>query len=150
MSVKPLACPKCGSGSVRRSRRVNRSELTKMLMGIYPFRCLECNERFWSSVWLLSVWKWAKCPHCLNVELTDWPKRHVRVMTGWEKIRMAFGAHKHRCSKCRYNFVSFLPRLSEEELVAGMWGSENAEEAGADGANRDAAHLEESSRSASQ
>jgi predicted nucleic-acid-binding Zn-ribbon protein len=112
MSDAALACPKCGSGSVRRSRRANTSEMTKMMMGVYPFRCNACAERFWASVWLFDVWKWAKCPRCLNLNLTDWPKRHYH-MNLWTQILTALGAHKHRCSRCRNKFVSFRPRLPE-------------------------------------
>ncbi len=112
MSDMPLACPKCGSPSIRRSRRANTGEMTRMMMGVYPFRCNACSDRFWASVWLFSVWKWAKCPRCLNLNLTDWPKRHYRT-TLWTQILTQFGAHKHRCARCRNNFLSFRPRLPE-------------------------------------
>jgi len=112
MSDTGLACPKCGSNSLRRSRRANASELTKMLMGVYPFRCNSCGDRFWASIWLFSAWKWAKCPRCLNFNLTDWPNRHYHI-TLWMQILTSMGAHKHRCNRCRTKFVSFRPRLPE-------------------------------------
>jgi hypothetical protein len=92
-------------------------------------------------VWLFSVWKWAKCPRCLNLNLTDWPKRHYHNRL-WVQILTALGAHKHRCFRCRHNFVSFRPRapefnvdpeelddlnLNEEEAVPGA-GEEAASE----------------------
>jgi hypothetical protein len=112
MSDAALSCPKCGSSSVRRSRRANTAEMTRMMMGVYPFRCNSCNDRFWASIWLFSVWKWAKCPRCLNLNLTDWPKRHHRISL-WVQIMTMLGAQKHRCSRCRNNFVSFHPRSPE-------------------------------------
>jgi len=112
MSDAALACPKCGSSSVRRSRRVNASEMAKMTMGVYPFRCNSCGERFWGSVWLFAVWKWAKCPLCLNLNLTDWPKRRYHL-NWWTQILTGLGAQKHRCPRCRHNFVSFRPRSPE-------------------------------------
>jgi hypothetical protein len=81
-----------------------------MALGIYPFRCNECGDRFWANVWLFNSWRWAKCPRCLNLKLSNWPKRHHRV-TAWAQILSVFGAKKHRCSRCRTNFISFLPRL---------------------------------------
>ncbi len=105
-----LSCPSCGASAVRRSRRANTSEMIRMLLGVYPFRCTDCGNRFWASVWLFNSWRWAKCPRCLNLNLTDWPKRHYHVTT-WDQIISTLGAKKHRCSRCRNNFMSFLPRL---------------------------------------
>jgi hypothetical protein len=114
MSDAAIACPKCGSSSVRRSRRASSKEMARMMMGVYPFRCNSCNDRFWASVWLFSVWKWAKCPRCLNLNLTDWPKRHYRNSL-WAQALTVLGANKHRCSRCRLNFISFRPRSPEYE-----------------------------------
>jgi len=114
MSDAAIACPKCGSSSVRRSRRASTKEMTRMMMGVYPFRCNSCNDRFWASVWLFSVWRWAKCPRCLNLNLTDWPKRHYRNSL-WAQLLTAVGAQKHRCSRCRLNFISFRPRSPEHQ-----------------------------------
>lgn len=107
-----LSCPNCGASTVRRSRRVNSSEMVRMMLGVYPFRCTTCGDRFWANVWLFNSWRWAKCPRCLNLNLTDWPKRHYHVTT-WAQILSTLGAKKHRCSRCRNNFMSFRPRLPE-------------------------------------
>jgi len=112
MSESALTCPRCESASVRRSRRVNVQEMTRMMMGVYPFRCNACGERFWASVWLFSIWRVAKCPRCLNLSLTDWPSRRYH-MGLWTQVMTMLGAHKHRCSRCRHNFVSFLQRMPE-------------------------------------
>ena len=112
MSAAAIKCPSCGSTSVRRSRRANMNEMPRMLMGVYPFRCNSCKLRFWDSVWLFSIWKWAKCPRCLNVNLVDWPKRHMNLSL-WTQLLLAMGAQKHRCRRCRNNFVSFRPRVEE-------------------------------------
>jgi len=105
-----LTCPNCGASTVRRSRRANAVEMVRMTLGIYPFRCTSCGNRFWANVWLFNSLRWAKCPRCLNLNLTDWPKRHYHVTT-WAQILSTLGAKKHRCSRCRKNFMSFLPRL---------------------------------------
>ena len=112
MSEAALTCPKCGSSSVRRSRRVNANEMSRMMLGVYPFRCNACGERFWASVWLFSIWKWAKCPRCLNLSLSDWPKRRYHLSL-WTQLLTTLGARRHRCSRCRHNFISFRQRLPE-------------------------------------
>jgi DNA-directed RNA polymerase subunit RPC12/RpoP len=111
MSEGPgLNCPNCGVSTVRRSRRANISQLFRMMLGVYPFRCMACGDRFSANVWLVSSWRYAKCPRCLNLNLTDWPKRHYHVTT-WGQIMSALGAKKQRCNRCRTNFMSFRPRL---------------------------------------
>ena len=105
MQDASLSCPNCGSSDIRRSRRQGSAELTKMLVGNYPFRCLACNTRFWSNIWLLSAWKYAKCPKCLSLNLTSWPLRSSRP-NFFQKLCVTLGAKRHRCTKCRCNFVS--------------------------------------------
>lgn len=109
-SEAALTCPSCGASTVRRSRRATTREMIRMMIGIYPFRCTSCGDRFWANVFLFNSWRWAKCPRCLNLNLTDWPKRHYHSST-WLQMLTTFGAQKHRCSRCRHNFVSFLSRL---------------------------------------
>ena len=104
-----LTCPACGSSTIRLSRRQNIGELSKMAVGTYPFRCISCNHRFWANIWLWSVWKYAKCPRCLNLDLTTWSHK-VQHFSYWKKLMLTLGARRHRCARCRYNFVSFRPR----------------------------------------
>lgn len=105
----PLACPDCGSGSIRLSRRQGIGERGKIALGNYPFRCLACNHRFWANIWLWSVWKYAKCPRCLGLDLTTWTYK-MQHLSYWKKLLVTLGAQRHRCARCRCNFVSFRPR----------------------------------------
>jgi transposase-like protein len=34
-----------------------------------------------------------------------------------QRILVMLGAHRYRCAACRKNFVSFLPRQSEEAVL---------------------------------
>lgn len=79
-----------------------------MALGIYPFRCLDCKQRVWVNIWLFSKLHFAKCPKCLGLELTTWPRKHYRLHF-WSKLALTFGAHPYRCSVCRHNFLSFRP-----------------------------------------
>jgi hypothetical protein len=104
-----LICPDCGNAAIRLSRRQSMGELSKMAFGSYPFRCLGCNQRFWANIWLWSVWKYAKCPRCLGLDLTTWSHK-TQHLGYWKKLLLTMGARRHRCARCRCNFVSFRPR----------------------------------------
>jgi len=51
---KRLICPNCDGRSIRRSHRKNLIEKAGSLFFIKPFRCMDCNQRFW-RYWL--PWK---------------------------------------------------------------------------------------------
>jgi DNA-directed RNA polymerase subunit RPC12/RpoP len=84
-----------------------------MTAGLYPFRCIDCNQRIWASVWMLSKMQFAKCPKCLGLQLTNWDRKHYH-QTFWRNFLMTFGAHRYRCARCRYNFLSFRPSMNFE------------------------------------
>jgi len=42
-----MRCPKCRSLDVRLSHRRNPLERCLSLFALRPFRCLDCNVRFW-------------------------------------------------------------------------------------------------------
>jgi len=79
-----------------------------MTLGSYPFRCGDCNQRSWVSIWLVSRLRYAKCPKCLGLELTPWSRRHYRL-SFWKNLLSTFGARRYRCAACRYYFLSFRP-----------------------------------------
>lgn len=79
-----------------------------MCFGIYPFRCLDCNQRIWVNLWFFSRLAYAKCPKCLSLELTGWPTKRYHLSFR-KKLLNTFGAHRYRCPACRYNFFSFRP-----------------------------------------
>ncbi|MGH7825605.1 MAG: hypothetical protein ACREQ7_10585 [Candidatus Binatia bacterium] len=45
-SKSKLECPRCDSGSVRRSHRRNVFERILSVVPIHPFRCVDCGHRF--------------------------------------------------------------------------------------------------------
>ena len=115
MSEFAFPCPYCGSADVRRSRRQGFAELPKMLVGVYPFRCLGCSERFFGNIWLLATKGFANCPKCLRLDILQWMKPDARL-TAWDRLRMAWGAHTYRCVPCRTTFVSFKKRMVSREM----------------------------------
>ena len=106
VSEHGFSCPHCGSPDVRRSRRHGMGEVPKMLLGVYPFRCLNCGERFFGNVWLLATKGYANCPKCLRLDVQPWVRREGRV-SAWDQLRMILGAQTYRCIACRYTFLSF-------------------------------------------
>ena len=106
MNEHGFSCPHCGSADVRRSRRQDFGEIPKMALGVYPFRCLKCGDRFFGNVWLLATSGYANCPRCLRLSVLPWTKRESHL-SGWDRLRLSLGAHTYRCVPCRYTFISF-------------------------------------------
>lgn len=99
-------CSYCGSSNLRRSHSMSIVELPKMALGNYPFRCLDCRERFWINVWLFSKGKHVVCPRCLRVDVASAPPQRMRLGL-WKRLLVAFGARGYRCSFCGHRFLSF-------------------------------------------
>jgi hypothetical protein len=102
------SCPTCGSTNIRLSKNRNWMEWLGGWLGVYPARCRACGERFRDGTWAPS-W-FARCPKCFREELSDWAEPY-RYPTA-SRWLLKLGAKAHRCSPCRYNFVSFLRRRS--------------------------------------
>jgi transposase-like protein len=49
MAANRVMCPNCTSDSCRRSHRKNMRDCVFSWVGIRPFRCKECQVRFWRS-----------------------------------------------------------------------------------------------------
>jgi hypothetical protein len=101
-----LSCPKCGLRDVRVSQRQGAGEFFRGLIGIYPLRCRRCNERWETSVWKDSAWRYARCPRCYRQELSTWSEQYYNPPTS-TKLKLKLGATPYRCAACRCNFASF-------------------------------------------
>ncbi|MDQ2843552.1 MAG: hypothetical protein M3Y72_21425 [Acidobacteriota bacterium] len=77
-----------------------------MAAGIYPFRCLDCRERFWINIWLFSKGKFAMCPRCFAVDVVPAELPRTRLSLS-QKILLTLGARGYRCSACNRKFLSF-------------------------------------------
>lgn len=123
MRTPAYKCESCGSTNLRLSRRQSKLEVLKSWLGTYPFRCLDCNYRFWINIWLFSKLAYAKCPKCLGGDLGNWAARSYHLSLR-KKLLMTFGAHRYRCIACRYNFLSFRP----SETARGIEVEEQSEQ----------------------
>jgi len=102
-------CPACGSSRVRFSKRRNSLEYLASLVGYCPIRCRDCGRRFWHGLLISLRMPYARCPRCLRDDLTDWAERYYYPKR-FSRFLLKLGASQQRCSVCRVNFVSFLPR----------------------------------------
>ena len=109
MKIAALVCEQCGGRDIRLARLQSFGERLRTLIGVYPFRCRDCQHRFSVSVWLFSKLAFAKCPRCLRTELTTWSRKFYNPGFA-ANMAITFGAQKYRCTACRCNFVSFRPR----------------------------------------
>ena len=106
MRIPSLVCAHCGGQDVHRSRNQSFVDSIRAIFGSYPFRCDDCKTRFYVSIWLVSKLAFAKCPKCLRTDLSTWSQRFYRGSIT-QTFLVHLGAQKYRCSRCRYNFVSF-------------------------------------------
>jgi len=72
-------------------------------------RCKRCDERWETSTWSDSAWRYARCPRCYRQDLTYWNESHYSPPLS-VRLFLALGAKHIRCAACRYNFASFKPR----------------------------------------
>ncbi len=109
--MRPIAlrCGRCGSVNIRRARLQGFWEGLQTILGRYPFRCRDCQYRFRVGILQFSQLFYAKCPRCLRTDLDTWSRKHYNPGL-LANFFITFGAHQYRCTICRYNFVSFLPR----------------------------------------
>lgn len=101
-----ITCSRCGSESVRTSRSRSLSGKVLNVLGIFAFRCLDCEHRFRASIWRVRQMLYAKCPRCHRLDLSKWNTDHYNPPFG-TRFAVACGAKPVRCEYCRHNFWSF-------------------------------------------
>ena len=106
MKHPEFKCSSCGSDNIRRSHSESFSEFPRMALGNYPFRCLECRNRFWVNIWLFSKGSQAVCPRCLAVEVLRTPTDAMRLGI-IQRALVRFGARGYLCTICNRRFLSF-------------------------------------------
>jgi len=110
MTMAQIVCPECNSPNIRFSRSKTLSEKILSMAGFCPARCRDCRARFRLAV-LWSADFVAHCPRCFSDRLVDWSEPY-HYPPRWQRLLLKVGAKGHRCSLCRVNFISFLPRRS--------------------------------------
>src|SRR5262249_6188597 len=73
----PLTCPSCRSLKTRRSRRRSALDYLLSVTGVLPWRCEECEARFYARVVPMRNFFYAHCGICGNLELRRIAPEHV-------------------------------------------------------------------------
>jgi hypothetical protein len=108
-----MICPICKKIGARRSHRQTIADHMISIFGVYPWRCQNCQSRFHSRLFPLSILFRAHCPFCGNLELRrispDFVDTPLAVV--WRTLNIpAF-----RCDPCRHKYFSVLPLRGTED-----------------------------------
>ena len=72
-----MICPQCRSGLCLRSRRGGFSDFVGTLVGLRPWRCQTCDNRFYARRVAIPFSRYAHCPRCGNFDLDRISKDRV-------------------------------------------------------------------------
>jgi len=117
-----VICPRCGNYSGLRSHR-RKIEYLLSILGILPWRCADCQKRFYARHVPLRYLLYAHCGRCGNLELMS--VRREKLAGQLEaRLAMWLGARPVRCDPCRNDFTTWRPlrqaRAGMEEEEAGQ------------------------------
>ena len=113
-----MTCPVCKSKDARRSRRQNIPDYLFSAFGVYPWRCRNCETRFYARLMTLSDSLHAHCPICGNHELKRISPEHVNTPLAFLWRMTSIPAY--RCEPCRYKYFSIRPQRQNESELARM------------------------------
>ncbi len=113
-----VCCPKCGSRYLRPLPCATLGEWLRSLFGTSRLRCGDCDTAFLARTWNFSLWRYARCPKCLRMDLGTWTEGQARP-TAFMKLWLAAGASPYFCEYCRYPFASLRPR--REKFSFNRW-----------------------------
>jgi C4-type Zn-finger protein len=111
-----MTCPVCKSSAARRSRRQHFGDYVFSVLGVYPWRCKECESRFYARLMPLGDSLRAHCPICGNPDLKRISADYVDSPLAflWRKLSIP----AYRCEPCRHKYFSVKPcRSKDHELV---------------------------------
>lgn len=102
-----MLCPYCYSGSCRRSRRRGLEDYLATLVRLRPWRCRDCEKRFYAWSVPVSLVQFVHCPQCGNFDLERIGTDHVHTGASW--LGRLLGLPGYRCDPCRFRFFSLRP-----------------------------------------
>lgn len=109
MTHSEFRCFRCGSANLKRSHHTTILDGVKMLVGRYPFRCMDCRERTWVDLRLFRRGQQLRCPRCLRHDVYAIPNERLHA-SWWNNLRLAMGGRGYRCAFCSYKFISLKKR----------------------------------------
>ena len=102
-----MICPICKHAGARRSRRQTVADYMVSAMGLYPWRCRECHQRFHARLMPLSNTLHAHCSFCGNLDLQRISPEYVD--TTFAFVWRFLGVPSFRCEPCRHKYFSVRP-----------------------------------------
>lgn len=103
-----MICPACQSSRCYRSHRRGLLDFALTILDLRPWRCRECDRRFYGSKVAATFCYYAHCPVCGNFDLQGIGRDRIEDGTLiWLKRLLQFPAY--RCAPCRRRFFSVLP-----------------------------------------
>ena len=100
-----LICPRCQSDHCRRSKRRGLREHFLGLSRVRPWRCRNCEKRFFGWVVPVNYVQYAHCDLCGNLDLQRVSSNHVSEGSlAWLGRLLHLPAY--RCDPCRHRFFS--------------------------------------------
>jgi hypothetical protein len=109
-----LICPCCQHISCRRSHRRGFRDYAVGITGLRPWRCRECNARFFAWAVPFPYQKYAHCSQCGNLEVNrisgDLADGRLRFL--WKRLHIP----AYRCAPCRKKFFTIRHRMPRETV----------------------------------
>jgi predicted nucleic acid-binding Zn-ribbon protein len=107
---RSVICPHCRTENSRRSKRRGANDAMRGWLGIRPWRCRTCGERFYAWSVPVSLVVFAHCPRCGNLRLQRVSRDHAG-----HGLRLAVAKvlriPAFRCDPCRLKFFSLRPMI---------------------------------------
>jgi hypothetical protein len=91
-----------------RSHRRGVSDFFATLVGLRPWRCEGCEDRFYAWTVAIPFVRYVHCPRCGNFDLQHVARERVERGT-LITIKRFLGFPAYRCDPCRQKFFSLLP-----------------------------------------
>jgi len=109
-----VICPRCQISNCRRSHRRGFKDYALGIAGLRPWRCRECENRFFAWAVPLPYQKFAHCSQCGNLDLQ-------RISSDMGEGKLGFLFRKlhipaYRCAPCRNRFFSIRNRRKSETI----------------------------------
>jgi predicted RNA-binding Zn-ribbon protein involved in translation (DUF1610 family) len=91
-----------------RSHRGGVADFFGTLMGLRPWRCQACEQRFYAWTVAVRFVRYVHCPRCGNFDLEHIASDRVEQGT-LTTLKRFLGFPAYRCDPCRQKFFSILP-----------------------------------------
>ena len=102
-----MTCPNCHGSDSRRSRRRSAKDYLFSVVGVLPWRCSECETRFYERAFPLRHLFYAHCAICGNFDLQRIAPERIPGLL--PVVGRFLRLPALRCEPCRHKFFSVRP-----------------------------------------